>query len=102
MKKDQIKKLESTVRRKYLKLGDLFDEKVRRLWAASEAEAIGHGGIAIVHNATKLAVSTIRIGIEELMAKKEVPIGKKKTPCKKKESERRVAAGKRLQKLIPT
>jgi len=29
-----------------------MDERVMRHWAASEAEAIGHGGIMIVHRAT--------------------------------------------------
>jgi hypothetical protein len=27
-----------------------LDERSRRIWAASEAEALGHGGVTIVHS----------------------------------------------------
>jgi hypothetical protein len=43
-----------------------MDERMTRLWAASEAEAIGRGGIAIVSRATGIARSTIGIGAREL------------------------------------
>lgn len=43
-----------------------FDERSRRLWAATEALSIGHGGIKAVSKATGLAESTIRIGKKEL------------------------------------
>src|SRR5262249_40429314 len=41
-------------------------ERVRRQWAASEALAIGWGGIALVAQATGLARNTIAQGIREL------------------------------------
>ena len=31
------------IRAKYAQLRDVMDERVTRLWAASEAEALGHG-----------------------------------------------------------
>ena len=44
-----------------------LDEKARRLWAATEANSIGHGGIRAVSKATGLAESTIRIGQSEIV-----------------------------------
>jgi len=62
-----------TIEEKYAALRDVLDERSRRLWAASEANALGHGGVAAVARATGLAESTIRAGRRELRegAKKE-------------------------------
>ena len=43
-----------------------MDEKVRRRWAASEALALGWGGITLVARATGLSPVTIRQGIAEI------------------------------------
>ena len=43
-----------------------FDGRGRRLWAAAEARALGHGGIVGVARATGMSHSTIRRGIAEL------------------------------------
>jgi uncharacterized protein YraI len=48
-----------------------LDERGRRIWAASEAEALGHGGVTIVHSdrrsaATGMPRSAITQGIEEM------------------------------------
>jgi len=43
-----------------------LDERGRREWAASEAMALGYGGIALVHRATGIVPSTIGTGIKEL------------------------------------
>ncbi len=45
-----------------------MDERMRRLWAASEATALGHGGIGVVARATGLARATISNGCRELRA----------------------------------
>ncbi len=45
-----------------------MDERVRRLWAGAEAEAMGRGGIAAVARATGLAISTVTLGRNELRA----------------------------------
>jgi len=50
------------IQNKYALLQHELDERVRRLWAASEALALGHGGVAAVAKATGLAESTIRHG----------------------------------------
>ena len=45
-----------------------LDERQRRLFAASEARAAGHGGIAAVSRVTRIAASTIGRGLKELDA----------------------------------
>lgn len=42
-----------------------MDERQRRLWAGTEAGAIGRGGVAAVARATGLAISTVRKGRDE-------------------------------------
>ena len=59
-----------TLKKKYEYLRESLDEKSRRLWGASEAIALGHGGIAAVSKATRMAESTIRLGKKELQQKK--------------------------------
>ena len=43
-------------------------ERVRRLWAGAEADAVGWGGVAAVARATGLAISTVRKGRDEVRA----------------------------------
>ena len=57
------------MKEKYAALCGALDERTRRLWAASEAMALGHGGVAAVFQATGLAESTIRAGRRELQQK---------------------------------
>lgn len=54
------------LRQKYQTIGRHLDERRRRLWAAMEAKALGHGGITIVARATGLHFSTIERGLQEL------------------------------------
>ena len=56
----------ATVRRKYEALAPLLHEKAQRCWAASEAQALGRGGISLVSTATGLSRPTIRRGLAEL------------------------------------
>ncbi len=57
------------IKKKYESLKVWLNEKSRRIWAASEAEALGHGGQAIVREATGIDWHTIRKGISELEKK---------------------------------
>jgi hypothetical protein len=57
---------ERMVRAKYQALKPELDERGRRVWAATEALSLGHGGVAAVARATGLAESTIRLGKKEL------------------------------------
>jgi hypothetical protein len=47
-----------------------MDERHRRLWAGTEARALGRGGIALVARATGLARNTIVRGLAELAQKR--------------------------------
>ena len=49
-----------SLREKYELMVPELDERGKRLWAATEALAIGRGGIVTVAKATGLAESTIR------------------------------------------
>jgi chemotaxis response regulator CheB len=59
------------LRRKWDTMLNHLDERGRRVWAASEAEALGHGGVTIVHSdrrsaATGMSRSAITQGIAEM------------------------------------
>ena len=54
------------IQRKYKPLRKIMDEKMRRLWAAGEAEAIGWGEVSLVAEATGLSRTTITAAIKEL------------------------------------
>lgn len=55
-----------SLQEKYELLRPELDERGRRLWAASEALALGRGGIVTVARATGLSKRTIRRGQREL------------------------------------
>jgi len=57
---------EQAIKTKYEALKPELDERARRLWAATEALSLGHGGVATVARATGLAESTVRLGKKEL------------------------------------
>ena len=54
------------IRAKYSTLKPQLDERTRRLWAAAEAKALGHGGTQTVAKATGMSATTIRVGRREL------------------------------------
>ena len=56
----------TAVGRKYERLAPWLDERTRRLWAASEAEQLGYGGVSTVATATGLSRTTILAGQHEL------------------------------------
>jgi hypothetical protein len=68
----------SKLRRKYQGVKNSLNEKIRRLWCATEAVAIGKGGVAIIHQVTGVTPPTIYAGIREL----------KKKPSRKKSHQR--------------
>jgi hypothetical protein len=57
------------IRGKYVVLSPAMDERLRRQWAATEAEAIGWGGVSAVSAATGLSRNTIAVGRHELAAR---------------------------------
>jgi hypothetical protein len=54
------------VRAKFLALKPAMDERMTRLWAGAEADALGDGGMSIVEKATGMSRTTIRAGRDEL------------------------------------
>jgi hypothetical protein len=54
------------LRRKWDAMQNHLDERGRRVWAASEAEALGDGGVTIVYEATGMSRSAITQGIAEM------------------------------------
>lgn len=65
-----------TIKLKYEVLKPELNERGRRIWAATEANSLGHGGVAIVVQATGLSDSTIKAGRREL----KNPEGEQKKP----------------------
>ena len=64
-------KTEEQIREQYRLIRGSLDERGRREWAASEAMALGHGGIALVHRASGIVPSTIGKGIKELRQRQQ-------------------------------
>jgi Rhodopirellula transposase DDE domain len=60
--------VERAIREKWRLLKPTMDERARRLWAGTEAGAIGYGGVAMVARATRMAISTVRKGRDEARA----------------------------------
>jgi hypothetical protein len=59
---------EELIGQKWRLLKPTLDERMRRLWAGTEADAMGHGGVAAVARATGMAMSTVRKGRDEVRA----------------------------------
>jgi len=57
----------------YHALASVMDERMRRQWAAAEAQAYGRGGIRAVSCATGLSPNTIRRGLAELALRDASP-----------------------------
>lgn len=56
----------AVIRQKYTLLRPELDERARRCWAATEAMAIGYGGVSAVALATGLSRNTISAGVRVL------------------------------------
>lgn len=54
------------IRKKFEQLAPAMTERTRRLWAGTEADAVGWGGVAAVAAATGMAISTVRKGRDEV------------------------------------
>jgi hypothetical protein len=57
---------EDAVRKRFELLAPVLDERLRRLAASAEAEAIGRGGISLVSKATGVSRRAMRVGRQEL------------------------------------
>jgi len=68
------------IRQKYLALQEAFDERSRRLWAATEARAAGRGGFTAVLQATGMSSKTLARGIRELDSGEKLPPSRIRRP----------------------
>ena len=74
MKRDSI--LEGSIWQRFFDLADTLNERQRRLWAASEARALGYGGVSLVAKATGVSRRAIRVALTELATADALPAGK--------------------------
>jgi hypothetical protein len=93
---------EQIVRQKWRLLKATLDERARRLWAGAEAEAIGRGGVAQVARATKLAISTVRKGRDEVRAgaRREDVVNVRRSPGKRPYEEANPEVWPAIEKLV--
>ena len=68
------------IRERYLALSPHLNERARRVFAATEAQCAGHGGIAAVSRATGIAASTIGRGLDELASAEVLDLGRVRRP----------------------
>ena len=59
------------VRKKYQRISVHVNKRTRNIWAASEARALGHGGISWVPEATGIARRTLHAGLNAWSNKKK-------------------------------
>lgn len=71
---------EAAIREKFRTLAARFDEHTRRLWAATEASALGYGGIALVARATAISRRAIGVGLREITTGAILPEGRVRRP----------------------
>jgi hypothetical protein len=67
---------EVEVRRKFAALAPRLDEHTRRVWAATEAQALGYGGVSLVSRATGVSRRAIAVGLQEIEAGELLPEGR--------------------------
>jgi hypothetical protein len=71
---------EATIGQKFRALGSRLNEHTRRVWAATEADALGYGGISLVARATGISRRAILVGLREIEAGDRLPEGRVRRP----------------------
>ena len=71
---------EAAIREKYRCLAVRLDEHTRRIWAATEANVLGYGGISLVSRATDISRRAILAGLREIKAGEILPEGRVRRP----------------------
>ena len=88
-----------SIRGKFAALDPVLDERSRRIWAATEAKALGWGGVSVVAAATGIARNTIHAGVKELARPARRA---SRDPARTAGRIRRVGGGrKRLTEIVP-
>jgi hypothetical protein len=57
-----------------------LDERGRRIWAATEAKALGYGGVSLLQRATRISRVTIANGLKELEQKRPLGLDRMRRP----------------------
>ena len=63
------------MRQKYTALAPHLNERTRRLWAATEANSYGYGGVSLVARATGVSRRAIQVGLREIETGDVLPEG---------------------------
>ena len=69
------------IRHKYTALAPLLNERTLRCWAATEAQALGYGGISIVAEALGIARGTIHAGLVEVQERETAVVPQRVRRC---------------------
>jgi transposase len=64
----------SEIQAKFSLLSGHLNERSRRIWAATEARALGYGGVTLVSKATGISRMTISSGLAEICSGSSVPL----------------------------
>jgi hypothetical protein len=93
---------EELIREKWRLLMAILDERARRLWAGAEAHAMGYGGVAAVARATGMAISTVRMGRDEVRAgaRPEDVVNVRRSPGKRPYEQEHPEVWPALEKLV--
>jgi hypothetical protein len=67
---------EAIIGAKFRSLGSLLDEHTRRIWAATEADAHGYGGVSLVARVTNISRRAIHVGLREIKSGDILPTGR--------------------------
>ena len=90
----------SAIKNKFELLRPVMDERICRLWAASEAHVLGRGGIALVAAATGLSRIRICTGLRELeQLTHTLPVRDLSTPASRQRIIRRPGGGRKLTEI---
>jgi hypothetical protein len=94
--------VETLVRTKWKRLKPSMDERMRRLWAGAEADALGHGGVATVARATGMAISTVRKGRDEVRAggRPDTLVRERRSPGKRPFEDKHPEVWPALERLV--
>jgi hypothetical protein len=68
---------EQIITKKFKKISLYLNEKMLRVWAATEALMLPRGGISLLSKITGLSRTTIHAGIEEISKKRPSSLSKK-------------------------
>lgn len=71
---------ETAIRQKFNALASCLNEHTRRVWAATEARALGYGGISLVARATGISRRAILAGLREVETGDILPAGRVRRP----------------------